>query len=109
MLQAALPVPPTLTLPVTPDGFGVGLPILAGIIRMEVAPFPLTIPADLTVQRIGFDLPVVVVAPALALTIGVTANQLLRTKKGRLKRLVTITAAAIAHRVAPDQDASRSL
>ena len=59
MLQAVLPVPPTLTLPVTPDGLGVGLTVLAGIIRMEVAPFPLTIPADLTVHGVGFDLPVV--------------------------------------------------
>jgi len=76
---------------------------------MEVAPFPLTIPADLTVHGIGFDLPVVVVAPALALTIGMTANQLLRTKKGRLKRLATIKAAVIAHGAAPDQNASRLL
>src|SRR5271167_3373747 len=109
MLQAVLPVPPTLTLPVTPDRLGVGLPVLAGIIGMEVAPFALTVPADLMVHGVAFDLPAVVLAPALPLTIGVTANPLLRTKKGRLKRLVTITAAAIAHGTAPDQDASRLL
>ena|SRR5271157_730425 len=109
MLQAVLSVPPTLTFPVTPDGLGVGLPILARIIRMEVPPFPLTVPADLTVQGVGFDLSAVVVAPALSLAVGVTAHQLARAKKGRLKRLVTITAAVIAHRAAPWQDASLSL
>jgi len=45
---------------------------------------------------------------ALPLTIGATVNQLLRTKTGRLKRFVTITATAIVHWAAPDQDASRS-
>jgi len=109
MLQAVLSVSPTLTFPVTPDGLGVGLPVVAGIIRMEVTPFPLTIPADLMVQGVGFDLPAVVIAPALSLTVGVTADQLARAKEGRLKRLVTITAAVIAHGAAPGEDASRSL
>jgi hypothetical protein len=109
MLQAALSVPPTLTFPVTLDGVGVGLPVPAKIIRMEVPPFSLTVAADLTVQRVGGDLPAVVVAPALPLAVGMTADRLARAKKGRLKRLVTITTAVIAHRTAPDQDASRSL
>jgi hypothetical protein len=109
MLQAALSVPPVLAFPITPDGLGVGLPVPARIIGMEITPFPLTVPADLPVQGVGFDLPAVVVAPTLPLAVGVTADRLARAKKGRLKRLVTITAAVIAHRAAPDQDASRSL
>jgi len=109
MLQAVLSVPPTLTFPITPDGLGVGLPVLARIIRMEVTPFPLTVAADLMIQRVGFDLPAVVVAPALSLAVGVTADRLAPAKKGRLKRLVTITAAVIAHWAAPGQHASCSL
>ena len=109
MLQAALSVPPVLAFPVTLDGLGVGLPVLARVIGMEIPPLSLTVAANLTVQGVGDDLPAVVVAPALPLAVGVTADRLARAKKGRLKRLMTITAAVIAHRAAPDQDASRSL
>ncbi|MBI1956160.1 MAG: hypothetical protein HYS38_07175 [Acidobacteria bacterium] len=109
MLQAALPVPPPLSLPVPLHRVEVGPPVLPEIIRMPSAPFLLAIPADLTVLGIAPKLVAVIVPPALALTVGATANELVRMKTGRLKRLLAGMTAVIAHWAAPDRDASRSL
>jgi hypothetical protein len=66
-----------LTLPIALGGFGVGLPILAGIIGMAGASFLLAVPAHLVVLGIGVDLAPVIFPAALPLAIGSAANKLL--------------------------------
>jgi hypothetical protein len=39
----ALAISPALALPIALDGFGVGLPVLAGIIGVSAAPFLLAV------------------------------------------------------------------
>ena len=74
-----------------------------------VAPLQWTLQTYLPADWIGSVLPSVIAAPTLPLTVGTTANELVKTVAGRLKRLVAVAAAVIPHRAAPDQDASRSL
>jgi len=49
-----------------------------------------------------------IVAAALALACGVTANLLLRMIRGRLKDLPTIPATTILHQAAPDENGKGS-
>jgi hypothetical protein len=104
----ALSVPPALTLPITLDGFGMGLPVLAGIIGISPAPFLLAVPADLVVLSIGTELAAVIFLVALPLAIGLAANKLVRMIAGNLKNLLAVEATA-THEAAPNQDASRPL
>jgi len=98
-----------LALPISLDGFRVGLSVLPGIIGVPAAPFLLAIPADLTVQGIGFNLAAVIIPATMPLTIQPPTNDLVRMETGRLEQLLAVMAAAVAHRSAPDRDASRSL
>jgi hypothetical protein len=105
----ALAVPPALTLPITLDGFGMGLPVLAGIIGISPAPFLLAVPADLVVLGIGVELATVIFPTTLRLAIRSAANKLLGVITAKLKDLLAVAATAITHQAAPNRDASRPL
>ncbi|MGB7149887.1 MAG: hypothetical protein WBD45_12085 [Terriglobales bacterium] len=104
-----LAVAPTLTLPITLDGFRVGLPVLAGIIGISSAPFLLAVPADLVILGIRVKLMAVIFPPTLLLAIGSTAHKLVRTITGNLKNLLAVAATVVTHQAAPNRDASRPL
>jgi hypothetical protein len=80
------------------------LAIFLPIVRVRLTPLPRTIQAHLLVHRIGSDLLPMIIAAALVLASGVTANLLLRMIRGRLKDLPTIPATTILHQAAPDQN-----
>jgi hypothetical protein len=103
-----LPVSPALALPIALNGFRVGLPVLARVIGMAVAPFLLAVPADLVVLGIGAKLAAVIFPPALPLAIRSTANNLVRMIRGKLKQLLALATAAMAHQAAPKLKCSRS-
>ena len=94
----ALAVPPALTLPITLDGFGMGLPVLAGIIGISPAPFLLAVPADLVVLGIGVELATVIFPTTLRLAIGSAAHKLVRVITARSKDLLAVATMAITHR-----------
>ena len=101
----ALPVSPALALPISLDGFRVGLPVLVGVIGMAVAPFLLAVPADLLVLGVGVELAAVIFPAALPLAIRSTANNLLGMIAARLEKLLAAAAAA-THQGAPNHDLS---
>jgi hypothetical protein len=90
----ALAVSPALSLPISLDGFRMGLPVLAGIIGISPAPFLLAVPADLVVLGIGVELAAVVFPAALPLAIRSTAHKLVRMITGNLKNLLAVAATA---------------
>jgi uncharacterized membrane protein YGL010W len=104
----ALSVSPALILAIALDGFGVELPVLAGIIGISSTPFLLAVQADLVVLGIGVELATVIFPTALPLAIGSAANKLLGMIAARLEHLLAITATA-THQAAPNRDASRLL
>jgi hypothetical protein len=73
------------------------LAIFLPIVRVRLAPLPRTLQAHLLVHRIGSDLLPMIIAAALALACGVTANLLLRMIRGRLKDLSTVPTTTILH------------
>jgi hypothetical protein len=85
-------------LPVPILGIRVSLPVLPGIIRMTGTPFLLAVPADLAIHGIGFHFAVMIISPAVLLTVRAPTNGLVRMKAGRLKQLLAVTARAVAHR-----------
>ena len=97
----ALSVPPALTLPITLDGFGMGLPVLAGIIGISPAPFLLAVPADLVVLGVSVELMAVIFPAALPLTVGAAAHKLVRMITANLKHLLAVATTAITHQAAP--------
>jgi len=98
----ALAISPALALSIVLDGFRVGLPVLARVIGMAVAPFLLAVPADLAVLGIGVELVAMIFPVALPLAIGSTANKLVGVITGKLKQLLATAAAAIIHQAAPE-------
>jgi hypothetical protein len=84
------------------------LAIFLPIFRVRFAPLPRTLQAHLLVHRIGSDLLPMIIAAALVLACGVTANLLLRMIRGRLKDLPTIPATTILHQAAPDENGKDS-
>ena len=68
------------------------------------APLLRTLQADLLIHRIGSDLLPMIIGAALALAFGLVANLLVRMITIRLKGLPTVTATAIVHRTAPQED-----
>ena len=94
-------------MPISLNRFRVGLPVLAGIIRIPAAPFLLTIPTDLVILGIGVKLATVILPPALPLAIRSTADKLVGMITGKLKELLAVAAVAVAHRAAPNRDVSR--
>jgi hypothetical protein len=95
----ALAVSPALILPIALDGFGVGFPILAGIIGISPAPLLLAVPADLVVLSIGLEFAAVIFPAALPLTVGAAARELTWTETRGLERLQTVTTPGITHHV----------
>jgi len=89
------------------DVFRVGLPVLAGIIGMAVAPFLLTVSADLVVLGIGVELAAVIFPAALPLAIRPAANELVGVITGNLKQLLAITTAATTHQADPGSGCER--
>ena len=80
------------------------LAIYLPIVRVRLAPLLRTLQAHLLVHRIGSDLLPMIIAAALALACGVTANLLLRMIRGRLKDLSTVPATTILHQAAPGEN-----
>lgn len=101
------PVSLALSLPVALHGLRVSLPVLLGIVGMTGPPFLLTIPTDLVILGIGVKLAVVILPPALPLAIRSTADKLVGMITGKLKGLLAVATAAIAHEAAPNRVASR--
>ena len=67
------------------------LAIFLRIVRVRLAPLPRTLQAHLLVHRIGSDLLPMIIAAALALACGVTANLLFEDDKGQAERLADST------------------
>jgi hypothetical protein len=86
--------------------FGTGLAILLPVLRMSIPPLTWTLQAYLPVNRIGSNFVPVIIPAALPLAFGLAANELARVIGGRLKNSPTVTTMGIAHRAAPDQNAS---
>jgi len=80
------------------------LSIFLPIVRVRLAPLPRTLQAHLLVHRIGSDLLSMIIAAALPLACGMTANLLLRMIRGGLKDLPTVPATAILHQAAPEEN-----
>lgn len=108
MHQAALLVPELLPLAIPFHLPRVVLTVLPPVARMRCAPLARTLPAHLLVNRIGSDLLPVIIAAALPLAFALAANKLWGMVRGRLKELLTVTATASAHEVAPAQNQNRS-
>lgn len=80
------------------------LSIFLPIVRVCLAPLARTLQAHLPVHRIGSDLLPMIIAAALALACGVTANLLLRMIRGGPKDLPTVSATTILHQSPPDEN-----
>jgi hypothetical protein len=83
---------------------GVVLAIFPPIARVRLAPLPRTLQANLLIHRIGGDLLPMIIGAALALAGRLAANLLLRMIEVRLKDLLTVTATAILHQAAPEEN-----
>jgi hypothetical protein len=68
----------------------------------------LAVPAHLVVLGVGVKLMAVILPTTLPLTIGSTANKLVRVITGELKDLLAV-ATTSTHKAAPIRDASRLL
>jgi hypothetical protein len=108
MPQATTPVAPALLLTVALGGFRVSLPVLLLVAGMRVAPLPPAAPHGFGVERIGTNLVAMVFTPASTLAGNLAANGLLKTIRGKLENLLAVTAVAITHQAAPDQNRIRS-
>jgi hypothetical protein len=88
----ALAVSPALALPIALDGFRVGLPVLARVIGMAVAPFLLAVPADLVVFGISVELVAVIfpVALPLAIVLAIAGGVLIYALRRKGKRPTSI-------------------
>ena len=70
---------------------------LLPVVRMLGAPLPDAVLANLPVDRIGGDLPPMVIVTAPPLAIGITTSSLSRLKLGWLKFILAIAANPVAH------------
>jgi hypothetical protein len=105
MLEAVALITDLLRLAVPHDRFYVPLPVLLLVVGMRVTPLFPAFLHHLGVEGIGANLFTVIIPAALPLARGLTANQLLRVIRCRLKALLTVRAAAIIHQAAPAQNA----
>jgi len=101
-------VPALLPLAITFHLLRVVLAVLLPVTGVCPAPLLRTVPADLLINRIGSNLPPLIIPPALPLARRLAANELLRMIAGRLKDLLAERATAITHQAAPDQNRIRS-
>lgn len=102
--QPPLLVPQALLSAISFHLLRVVLAIFPPIVRVRLAPLPRTVQADLLIYRIGSDLLPMIIGAALALACGAAANPLLRMIRIRLKGLLTVTATAILHQTAPQEN-----
>src|SRR5580658_1557360 len=68
------------------------LAVVLLVVRMSVAPLPLTVADHFGVLGVGLDLGAMVVSTPPALAVRFAANDLTGPKSGRLERLLTVTA-----------------
>jgi hypothetical protein len=80
------------------------LSIFLPIVRVRLAPLPRTLQAHLLIHRIGSDLLPMIIAAALPLACGMTANLLFRMIGGGQKDLPTVPATTILHQAAPEKN-----
>lgn len=97
-------VPHVLLAAISFNLFRVLLAIFPPIVRVRLAPLPRTLQADLLIHRIGNDLLPMIIRTAVALARGLAANPLLRMIRIGLKGLLTVTATAIVHQGAPEDN-----
>jgi hypothetical protein len=92
MHEAALLVPPLLTLAVPLHRAGMSLAVALPIIRVLLTPLVRALQARLAVDGIGGDLLAVILAATLSLAVGLATGELVRVVRGRLKDLLAVTA-----------------
>ena len=80
------------------------LAISPPIVGVRLAPLLRALQADLLINRIGGDLLPMIIRAALALAGRLGANLFLRMITVRLKGLLTVTATAILHQAAPEEN-----
>jgi len=107
MHQPPFLVPDVLPLAIPFGLLGVVLAILFPVLRMRRAPLARALQTHLSVNRIGSDLLSVIVQLTLSLAGELTTDGLLRTKGRSLKKLPAITATAVIHQAAPEQNTVR--
>ena len=88
------PVPLALLLTVALGGFGMRLPVGLLISRMLIPPKLAAVLDHIRIQRIGLDLPPVVIGAASALAIRLAANSLLEAVRRELEDSLAIGTAA---------------
>jgi hypothetical protein len=108
MLEAEALVAPTLPFAVSLHRLGVGLPVRLLIAGVLIAPPFAAVPDDLSVKGIGAKLAPLIIPAALSLAGGLATDGLLGTIGAKLEDLLAVTAMAITHQAAPDQNAIRS-
>jgi hypothetical protein len=101
-------VPPALLLAVALRCLGVSLPVLPLIAGMRVAPLLAAAAHGLGIDGIGTNFVAMVFTLASTLAGNLATDGLLRVVAGRLENLLAITAVAIDHQAAPDQNRIRS-
>src|SRR5215469_17308426 len=106
MPQATAPVPLVLLLTVALGCLRVGLPVLLLIAGMLVAPLFPAAQRGIGVEGIGTNLVAMIFTAATTLASNLAANGLLRTIRRKLENLLAVTAVAITHQAAPDQNRS---
>src|SRR5579859_1232362 len=108
MLEVLALVSPALLLAVALRCLGVSLPVLPLIPGMRVAPLFPAAAHGLGIDGIGTNFVAMIFTLAPTLAGNLATNGLLRVVAGRLEDLLAITAVAIAHQAAPDQNRLRS-
>lgn len=94
MLDAALLIPLSLTLPIALHQFWILLAVLFLVVGMFVPPLLLAVADDLEVLRVGGQLLAVIIATPPSLALRPTAHPLPRTINGGLKRILAVRTTA---------------
>jgi hypothetical protein len=108
MLQTAAPIAPPLMLAVVLGRLRVSLPVLLLVAGIGVTPLFAAVTNDLGVEGIRADFLAAIVAETLLLAGELATDALVRMIGRRLKNLLAITATAVVHQAAPDQNRIRS-
>jgi len=89
----SLPLP----LPVSFSARRVVLAQALPVVRVFAAPLPHAVLTNLLIDRVGSDLPPMIIATAAPLAIAITASRLSRLKLGWLKCILAIAADPFSH------------
>ena len=93
----------TLPLAVARRGFGPGAPIGLLIIGMFLPPLLPAVLDHLRIDRVGLNLPPMVIGPAMALALRLAADALLESIRGWMKASLAVgTAAGLGQRVSSE-------